>query len=117
MSTAKLLFIAPRARLDLSLAISFLCTRVKQPTEQDWKKLSRALQYLMSTKDLLLTIQTDDVNRIHCHIDAAHMLHHDLKGYMGGRMTLDKGALSVKSEKLKLNTLSSCESELVCAGE
>ena len=97
----------------MSLAASFLCTRVKQPTEHDWKKLSRALQYLATTKDLLLTIQTDDVNRIHCHVDAAHMLHNDLKGHMGRRLTLGKGALCVKSKKLKLNTLSSCESELV----
>ena len=36
---------------------------------------------------------------------------------MGGRITLRKGALCVKSKKLKLNTLSSCESELVGAGE
>ena len=116
-STAKLLFIAPRARPDMSLAVSFLCTRVKQPTEQDWIKLSRALRYLVNSKDLLLTIQTDDITKIHCHVDAAHMLHHDLKGHMGGRLSLGKGALCVKSKKLKLNTLSSCESELVGASE
>ena len=33
---AKLLYVSKRARLDIDLAVSFLCTRVAEPTEQDW---------------------------------------------------------------------------------
>ena len=46
--TAKLLYLAPRARPDLLTAVSFLCTRVKSPTQEDLVKLSRSLRYLVS---------------------------------------------------------------------
>ena len=44
--TAKLLFLAKRARPDIQLPVAFLCTRVQQPDEDDWKKLGRVLKYL-----------------------------------------------------------------------
>ena len=50
--SAKLLYLAPRGRPDLMTAVSFLCTRVQQPSVEDWEKLSRVLRYLKSTKEL-----------------------------------------------------------------
>ena len=41
--TAKLLYLAPRARPDLLTVVSFLFTRVKSLTQEDWGKLSRTL--------------------------------------------------------------------------
>ena len=38
-TTAKLLYVAKRVRLDIDLAISFLCTRVAQPSIGDKVKL------------------------------------------------------------------------------
>ena len=38
---AKGLFLSKRARPDILPTIAFLCTRVKEPTLQDWMKLSR----------------------------------------------------------------------------
>ncbi len=38
-TVAKLLFVAKRGRPDILLAVSFLTTCVKQPDEDDWKKL------------------------------------------------------------------------------
>ena len=35
--TAKVLWISQRSRPDLDTAVSFLCTRLKEPTEEDWK--------------------------------------------------------------------------------
>ena len=35
--TAKLLYVSNRARLDIKLAIAFLCTRVSKSTEEDWR--------------------------------------------------------------------------------
>ena len=40
---AQLLYLGKRTRPDLLLAISFLCTRVQEPDEDDWKKLGRCL--------------------------------------------------------------------------
>ena len=43
---AKLLYVSKRARVDVDLTVSFLCTRVSCSTEEDWIKLRRLLQYL-----------------------------------------------------------------------
>ena len=82
--TAKLLYLAPRARPDLLTSVSFLCTRVKSPTQEDWTKLSRTLRYLNKTKDLILTLEANNLQQLKCYIDSAHMLHHDLRGHTGG---------------------------------
>ena len=42
----QLLFVCKRARPDLQTAISFLCTRVKNPNEDDYKKLARVIKYV-----------------------------------------------------------------------
>ena len=46
---AKLLFVSKRARLDINLTISFLCSRVDKSTHEDWSKLERLLHYLHRT--------------------------------------------------------------------
>jgi hypothetical protein len=45
-TTAKLLYLAKRSHPDLLTTTSFLCTRVKAPTQQDNNKLQRVLGYL-----------------------------------------------------------------------
>jgi hypothetical protein len=42
-NTAKLLFLCKRARPDIQTAVTFLCTRVKSPDEDDYKKLTRTM--------------------------------------------------------------------------
>ncbi len=37
-----------------------ICTRVLQPTMQDWKKLIRVYRYLLGTKGLYIYLQADD---------------------------------------------------------
>ena len=49
---SKLLFVSKRARPDIELAISFLCTRVSKSKVQDWEKLRRLLSYLQCTLDM-----------------------------------------------------------------
>ena len=55
---AKLLFVAKQARIDIDLAISFLCTRVAKSNEQDWRKLQRVLTYLKNTIEMLADFYT-----------------------------------------------------------
>ena len=43
---AKALFLSCRSRPDIKCTVLFLCTRVKEPDEDDWKKLIRLLHYL-----------------------------------------------------------------------
>ena len=63
---SKLLYVSKRARIDIDLAISFLCTRVSKSTEDDWNKLRRVLVYLKHTKNMPRVIAAsnlDDVGR------------------------------------------------------
>ena len=46
---ARLLFASKRARPDIQVCVAFLCTRVKLPNEQDYKKLGKVISYLKET--------------------------------------------------------------------
>ncbi|KAI2491042.1 Reverse transcriptase (RNA-dependent DNA polymerase) [Fragilaria crotonensis] len=60
-NAAKLLFLCKRARPDVQTATAFLCTRVKGPDGDDYKKLRRVMQYLRSTAYMPLTLEADDM--------------------------------------------------------
>jgi hypothetical protein len=112
-NTAKLLFLAKRARPDIQLAVAFLCTRVQHPDVDDYKKLGRLMKYLEATIGLPLTLGMDKTGRIRWHIDAAFAVHNDMKSHTGAVMTMGTGAAKSQSNKQKLNTKSSTESECV----
>jgi hypothetical protein len=112
-----LLFVSKRGRLDIELAISFLCTRVSCSTEQDWKKLKRVLEYLNGTLDECLILGADDITRMNTWVDASYAVHKDMKSHTGGAVSFGRGAVMSKSSKQKLNTKSSTESELVGASD
>ena len=116
-TVAKALFVSCRSRPDIKCAVSFLCTRVKDPDEDDWKKLIRLLRYLNGTKNMSLTIEASDVLNPLWWADASFAVHPDMKSHTGGIMTLGKGAIQSISRKQKLNTKSSTEAELVGADD
>lgn len=118
-TVAKGLFLTKRARPDLQPTIPFLCTRVKSPDQDDWKKLIRLLRYLKETKDMELTLEAADGEIIICnwYPDAAFAVHQDFKSHTGAVFTMGKGAVNTISSKQKLNTRSSTEAELVGADE
>ena len=112
-NTAKLLFISQRARPDVQTATSFLCTRVKEADTDDYRKLTRVMQYLRATKYLPLILGADDSGNIYWYKDGAHAVHRDMRGHTGLMMTFGQGAVYARSLKQKLNTRSSTETELV----
>jgi len=110
---AKLLYICKRARLDLQVAVGFLCTRVKEPTIQDWQKLKRVLMYIRGTIDMPRIMSLKDFSTMDIYVDAAHAVHHDMRGQTGGCIQMGTGLIHARSSKQKLNTKSSTESEFV----
>ena len=52
----RLLFASKRITSDILFCVAFLCTRVKVPTEQDYKKLGRVISCLKETVHLPLNI-------------------------------------------------------------
>jgi hypothetical protein len=114
---AKLLYVSKRCRLDIQLAIAFLCTRVSCSTEKDWLKLKRVLEYLRGTLDEFLTLGTEDITLMQTWVDASYAVHRDMKSHTGGVVSFGRGAIMSKSSKQKLNTKSSTEAELVGASD
>ena len=114
-TVAQLLFMSTRARRDIQTAVAFLTTRVKSPDEDDWGKLKRVLKYLNGTKHLKLTLSVENLGVLKWYVDGSHNVHWDCKGHGGAVFTMGKGSVSSYSRKVKLNTRSSTETELVSA--
>ena len=111
--TAKLLYLAKRSRPDILTAVSFLCTRVKSPDCDDWKKLNRCMNYLEGTQDLYLTVGMNKEPTINWWVDASFAVHPDMRSHTGATVSLGKGSVVNKSSKQKINTRSSTEAEVV----
>ena len=73
---ARFFFIAKRTRPDIQLAVAFLCTRVKQPTQSDYLKLTRLVRYIIrSTIHLPLLIGWDKSGVLLWNVDASFAVH------------------------------------------
>ena len=114
---AKLLFVSKRARIDIQLAIAFLCTRVSCSTDEDWAKLRRLMKYLHSTVDMPRIIGANGFDLLQTWVDASYAIHRDTRSHTGGGMSLGVGVINSKSAKQKLNTKSSTESEVVATSD
>ena len=110
---AKALFLCKRGRPDIQAAVAFLCTRVKAPDVDDYKKLKRMMQYLRGTRKLVLTLEADNLQVIKWWVDASFAVHPDMRSHTGAVMSLGKGAVYSTSTRKKINTKSSTEAELV----
>ncbi len=111
--TARLLFLAKRARPDIQTPVAFLSTRVKAPDRDDYKKLGRIIKYLRNTPNLCLTLEVDNLTVTKWWVDASFGVHRDMRSHTGGTMTLGKGSVISTSTRQKLNTRSSTEAEVV----
>jgi len=112
---AALLYLSKKTRPDILLPVSFLTTRVSNPTVQDMSKLLRVLMYLNGTRDkcLILQAQDDSPLRVYSFIDSSYATHSDMVSHTGVYVTLGRGAVYAKSSRQKLVTKSSTEAELV----
>ena len=115
---AKLLWIEKRSRPELETAVSFLCTRVQKPTEEDWGKLRRTLNFLKATQHdrRIIGCKGEDLT-LHTWIDASHAIHDDMRGHIGSCMSTGVGIVHGKASKQKMNTKSTTESEIVGVSE
>jgi hypothetical protein len=108
---AKVLWVSQR-RMDIGTPVSFLCSRVKEPTLQDQSKLGRLLGYLKRTKAWAMKLCAN-LGRSKAYVDAAFAVHPEKKSHSGMLITLGIGCVYVSSTKQKLVTLSSTEAEVV----
>ena len=113
---AKALFLSKRARPDILPAVSFLCTRVREPTDQDWRKLWRMMKFLKGTSGEVLTLKVAGM-QLNWYWDASFAVHEDYKSHTGGALIMGKGCVLSSSTKQKLTTRSSTEAELVAVDD
>lgn len=115
-----LLFTCNRVRSDVFLHTSFLCTRLKFPTEEDLAKLERVMRYIAGTIDYGIVFSSGDADlRVFAWIDASYATHDDAKGHSGTIISVGSvpgsngNVVYVKSRKQKLVARSSTEAELI----
>ena len=107
------LYLSQCGRPDIRTAISFLCSRLKCPDEDDYKKLTRLIRYLRHTLSICLVLGKDDTGVVRWWIDASYAVHPDMRGHTGATMSMGNGSVFSGSWKQKLVTRSSTESEVV----
>ena len=116
-AVASVLFLAKRARPDLLLTTSFLATRIKQPTEEDARKLDKMLRYINVTRHLHLTIDAKTITEPWISIDASFGAHADGKGHTGAVEGIGIGCFNFKSSKQKTVSKSSTEAEILATSD
>jgi len=107
---AKLLFLGKRGRPDILMAVQFLCTRVKESTLEDEKKL---LGYLMLTKSWTRAFDKITFERVTTYIDASFAMHVDGKGQSACLVMLGNTLVHESCRKQQLDTKNSTEAEIV----
>ncbi len=111
-TTAQLLFLSC-VQHDIQTTVAILTTRVKSSNKDDWGKLKHVLKHLNGTRFLLLLLSAASITNIVWFIDATHQTHHNCKGHTGSILTFGAGATTSSSNKQKLPSKSSTESELI----
>jgi hypothetical protein len=112
-TVAKLLWGSMRARPDVLTAMSYLTSKVKNPNENDKKKLLRLLSYIRETINLKLILSSDKTAILKWWTDASFATRADMKSQTGAPMSMGTGTIYSLSKKQKLNTNSSTQAELV----
>jgi hypothetical protein len=99
------------------MAVSFLTTCVKRLDKDDWGKLKRVLRYLRGTRHMKLNLSANNLTCLRWWVDASHAIHDDCQGHTGAMLLLGKGAAISFSNKHRINSKSSTESELIGADQ
>ena len=110
-------YLAKRMRFDILSAFAGLATRVQKPDLEDKLKLNRLLCYLNKTKEQVLKICIDPEMQITAYIDASYAVPSNMQSHGGMCIIVGSSCILAKSYKIKLNTKSFTESELVAASD
>ncbi len=98
-TTAKLLYLAKRARPDILTLVIFLCTRVQYASKQDKEKLERVLGYLKWTEEQVLVLRPCVTGEVVAYVDTAYAIHNDSKSHTGVIIYVGGTLVYVSSKK------------------
>jgi hypothetical protein len=77
------LYLSKCAGPDILTAVGFLCTRVKEPMEEDQQKLLRLLGYLQAMASKKLLLHLEGWFKVEANLDAVFTIHGDSKSHTG----------------------------------
>ena len=107
------MFLTKQVRADVQPDISFLVSRVKEPTTQYWMKILRVLIYPNCTRDDVLTLETEYEQILYCYVDADFSVHANMKIHTEYVFSLVKGMIVADSTNQKVNARSSTGSDFI----
>ena len=87
------MFLCKKAQQEILTGVELLTLQVRNPGKDDDKKLGHILKYLSSTRDLVLTLESDGTGIVEWWVDAAFTFHHDMKIHTGSMMSMGRRAL------------------------
>ena len=86
-------------RPDIQLAVSFIFTIVRGPDTDDYKKLSRVMNYIQGTIGLPLIFLINSSGNIKWYVDVSFAVHKYMSSHTGGFVTIETGWGYVQSSK------------------
>ena len=114
---AKLLYLAKRVRPDILLVISHLASKVTKPSVNDLATLERVYRYLNDSRDLRLRVKKNVDVSFEVFIDASFGLHADGTSRSGIMLVSCGTVVGAYSQRQKIVTKSSTESEIVALSD
>jgi hypothetical protein len=91
----------------------YLSAKVRNPSENDWDKLTNLLQFLRNIKGYIVRLILEDNCNVSWYLDVSFAVHEDMKSHTGAVMTLGEGLVQEISMKQRTNTRGSKEAELI----
>jgi hypothetical protein len=77
-------FLCKHACPDLQTAVAFLCTQVKAPDSDVYKKLTQDMRYLCVIRLLPLTLAAHSANMLRWWVDPSFVVQEDIRSHTGG---------------------------------
>ena len=97
--TEKVMFLWKGARLDIQPTIVILCSRSKNPNEGYTNKLTGPTKYLNRTREMILTLSSDNTRIIKWYVNATFAVHTYFKSHTGMKMKMRQGEVISISKK------------------
>ena len=110
-----LMYVAKRCRPDILVNAVMYSTKIKEPSERDFKAALRTLRYLLGTRSLGISFSRhlSGGPALQLDADAAFNVHDDAKSHSGVAVFAQGGPVYYKSSKQKLISKSSTEAEMI----
>jgi len=115
-AVGSLLYLSTRTRPDLAFAVGAVARQMHNPTMEDWNSIKRILRYLQATRNYVLKYSVEN-SEILGYSDASYAPVADDRKSTSGFFFISNGAISWRSKKQPIISLSSMEAEYIALAD